>query len=87
MLVKRKPNVRFGSQADICAAKRHVRFTPNSDRNNGHRQTVMSTLPPKADMCGALANVGYGPKADMLKRETERPPRGGLPGVRSDADG
>ena len=22
--------VRFGSKADICSAKRHVRFTPNS---------------------------------------------------------
>src|SRR5262245_48589839 len=25
------PHVRFGSKADICGAKRHVRFTPNSD--------------------------------------------------------
>jgi hypothetical protein len=24
-------NVRFGSLADICSAKEHVRFTPNSD--------------------------------------------------------
>jgi len=24
-------NVRFGSKADMCGAKRHVRFTPNSD--------------------------------------------------------
>src|SRR5262245_62405670 len=24
-------NVRFGSKADICSAKRHVRFTPESD--------------------------------------------------------
>jgi hypothetical protein len=23
--------IRFGSKADICSAKRHVRFTPNSD--------------------------------------------------------
>ena len=30
----RSPNVRFGSLADICSAKRHVRFTPNS----GHVQ-------------------------------------------------
>src|SRR5262245_41671865 len=40
-------DVSFGSEADICAAKRHVRFTPNSDidcvfrrvcfwANNGH---------------------------------------------------
>jgi hypothetical protein len=25
---------------------------------------VMSALPPKADMCGATGNVGYGPIAD-----------------------
>ncbi|MGB8048532.1 MAG: hypothetical protein WCF53_11630, partial [Pseudolabrys sp.] len=24
------PNVRFGSKVDICGAKRHVRFTPES---------------------------------------------------------
>jgi len=26
-----KPDVRFGSKAGICSAKRHVRFTPESD--------------------------------------------------------
>ena len=31
-------NVRFGSKADICSAKRHVRFTPNSDCKSGHLQ-------------------------------------------------
>ena len=30
-------HVRFGSKADMCAAKRHVRFTPESDLNSGHR--------------------------------------------------
>ena len=25
-------DVRFGSEADLCVAKPHVRFTPNSDR-------------------------------------------------------
>jgi hypothetical protein len=30
-----RPNVRFGSLADICSAKRHVRFAPNSDRESG----------------------------------------------------
>ena len=29
-------NVRFGSKADICSAKSHVRCTPNSDRRSGH---------------------------------------------------
>jgi hypothetical protein len=28
-------------------------------------QTVMSALPLKADMCGALAHVRFGPKADI----------------------
>ena len=58
-------HVRFGSKADMCSAKRHVRFSPNSDRESGLRQTVMSALPPIADMCGALAHVGFGPKADI----------------------
>jgi hypothetical protein len=27
----------------------------------------MSAFPPKADMCGALANVCFGPKADITR--------------------
>src|SRR5262245_22055606 len=50
-------DVRFGSKADICTAPAHVRFTPNSDRESRHPQPVMSALPPKADMCGALVDV------------------------------
>jgi hypothetical protein len=42
-----KPNVRFGSLADICNAKAHVRFTPNSDRESGLQQKVMSALGQK----------------------------------------
>ena len=37
-LVRR--NVRFGSEADICSAKRHVRFTPKS----GHVRCASSCL-------------------------------------------
>jgi hypothetical protein len=48
-------DVRFGSKADMCSAKRDVRFTPNSDRESGF--SPLSALPPKADMCGALADV------------------------------
>jgi hypothetical protein len=29
-------------------------------------QKAMSSLPPKADMCAAKANVRYGPKADII---------------------
>jgi hypothetical protein len=57
--------VRFGSKADVCSAKRHVRFTPNSDRGSGFPQEVMSALPPKADMCEAKTNVRFVPIADI----------------------
>src|SRR5262245_13872511 len=50
-------DVRFGSQADMCNAKCHVRFSPNSDRESEIPQKAMSALPPKADMCGALVHV------------------------------
>ena len=60
-------NVRFGSETDMCAAKRDVRFNPNSDHKSRHPQKVMSALPPKADMCSAVADVSYGPQADMPK--------------------
>ena len=43
-------DVRFGSKADMCGAPSHVRFTPNSDRESGLPQTVISALPPKADI-------------------------------------
>jgi hypothetical protein len=58
-------NVRFGSQADMCGAKAHVCFTPDSDRKSGPVPMAMSALPPKADMCSAASDVGYGPKADI----------------------
>src|SRR6516165_7011182 len=58
-------HVRFGSKADICAAKIHVRFAPNSDRESRHLSKVMSALPPKADMCTARGHVCFGPKADI----------------------
>ena len=53
-------NVRFGSLADICSAKRHVRFTPDSDRKS--RLAQMSALASKADVCGANCQVCFGPK-------------------------
>jgi hypothetical protein len=55
-------HVRSGSQADMCAAKRQVRFAPNSDRKSGHRQTVMSALPLEADMCSAQTMSAKGHK-------------------------
>jgi hypothetical protein len=54
-LTQEGADVRFGSQADICGAIGHVRFTPNSDHESGLRQNVMSALPPIAT---AKADIG-----------------------------
>jgi hypothetical protein len=40
--VGRRSNVRFGSLTDICSAKGHVRFAPNSDRESEIPQKAMS---------------------------------------------
>jgi len=42
-------DVRFGSEADMCSARGHVRFTPESDQNSGHRGLPMRAelLPSK----------------------------------------
>jgi hypothetical protein len=48
------------------SAKAYVRFAPNSDRESGLPQKVMSAFPPKADVCGANRHVRFGPKADIL---------------------
>ena len=59
----------YGSKADVrCITS--CPLSPNSDRESGHRQTVMSALPPKADMCSARAYVRFGPKADMRRYST-----------------
>jgi hypothetical protein len=85
--LKAVANVRFGSKADMCAAKRHVCFTPNSDRESEIPQQAMSALPPKADTCSATRDVRFGPKADMglsnLVRFVFMPPtiRGALRGL------
>ena len=57
--VGRWSNVCFGSLADICTAKGHVRFAPNSDRESGFPQTLMSALPPKADMDDVLTLIDH----------------------------
>ena len=50
-------DVRFGSEADICAATGNVRFASDSDHESGHVPMVMSALTPKADMCSARDDV------------------------------
>ena len=49
----------------MCSATSDVRFTPDNDRESGLSQVGMSALPPKADMCSALADARFGPKADI----------------------
>jgi len=71
-------HVRFGSKADICAAKSDVRFTPNSDRKSVFPHKVMSALPPKADMYSALAYVCFGPIADIACSEMREAANGGI---------
>ena len=44
-------------------------------------QKAMSALPPKADMCGALADVRFGPKADIA------PPHSIISSARACIDG
>ena len=56
VVVKGKPNVRFGSKADMCSAQAHVRFTPIATAKADF-QPVMSALPTKADMCIANTDV------------------------------
>ena len=55
--VQVRPDVRFGSLADICAAISDVRFTPIATAKADFPQKTMSALPLKADMCSALAHV------------------------------
>jgi hypothetical protein len=38
-------NVRFGSEADVCSAAEHVRFTPNSDNESGLPQSSCLLYP------------------------------------------
>src|SRR5215470_20265566 len=50
-LVKGPHDVRFGSKADICNAKRHVRFTPESGHSRCKRPCPLD--PRKRTPCSA----------------------------------
>jgi hypothetical protein len=43
-----RTDVRFGSLADICSAKGHVRVAPNNDRESGFPQTVIVRFTPES---------------------------------------
>ena len=55
----------LGQKRTYAVQQADVRFTLNSDRESGSPQRRMSALPPKADMCGALAHVRFVPIADI----------------------
>ena len=65
--IRRNPqrrNVRFGSEADICSAQAHVRFTPNSDRESGPPQSHVRFTPESGhvrctSLCLLWANTGH----------------------------
>ena len=61
-----RADVRFGSLADICSAKGHVRFTPNSDRKSGFPHKVMSALPPKRTCAVQLGMSAKGQKQTLV---------------------
>jgi hypothetical protein len=48
------PDVRFGSQADICGAPTHVRFTPNSDID---RVCPLRGGPRRPNLCNEQSRV------------------------------
>jgi hypothetical protein len=65
-----RSNVRFGSKADICSAKGHVHFAPNSDRKNRHaanghvRFTPESGRVRRKPSCLLRANSGHDANAE-----------------------
>ena len=58
-----KADVRFGSLADVCSAKGHVRFAPNSDRESGFPQKVMSPAGGGGPRHAEFAIVASGPNS------------------------
>src|SRR5215467_6137572 len=58
-------HVRFGSKADMCAAKRHVCFTPNSDRESDFRKRSCLLYPRKQTCAVQLAMSALGHKRTL----------------------
>jgi hypothetical protein len=59
-----------GEVSDMQGSTRGYFPTPDCDVRFGSKadippQKVMSALPPKADICSALAHVRYGPNTDI----------------------
>jgi hypothetical protein len=66
-------DVRFGSKADMCSAKRHVRFGPNSDHESGHPNSHVCFTPesghvPCTSLCLLWAKSGHAGKRQQGRR-------------------
>ena len=59
----------LGQKQTYAAQQVMSALPPIATVKSGHQQEVMSALPPKADMCGAVDDVRYGPKADICSRD------------------
>jgi hypothetical protein len=68
-------NVRFGSLADMRTANADVRFTPNSDRENGLSKKVMSALPRKRTSAVQLRMSALGQKQTLRAEVRSGPQR------------
>jgi hypothetical protein len=56
-------------KADVPAARKSssIAMSALGQKQTCAPQKAMSALPPKADICSALAHVCYGPIADILR--------------------
>ena len=55
-------HVRFGSKADMCSARRDVRFTPDCDRKSRHRLTgpmLLSSATEEYESCKTMQTSPY----------------------------
>ena len=62
-------HVRFGSKADICSAKRHVRFTPES----GHRGSPEQAQKP-VPYANSVSQRGGKPERELREKQNEAKP-------------
>ena len=60
-----RPHVRLGQEQTYAVHQPMSALVPIATAKADMPQKVMSALHPIADMCGALADVCFGPKADI----------------------
>src|SRR5262249_18877505 len=83
-------DVRFGSKADICGAKSHVRFPPDSDRESGPLTNGHVCFTPESGhvrctgRCLLWANSGHQVHCTIRTGGTTYSPRGTCVSIDSD---